>query len=94
ILMHYAEALSLTMVTNYGIFTPIHCTTTFESYARQQVSVFSFTPEMEITFQGLKYAVDRQKFKELWEGSLNEAVGQGFTVELGGRGAVLVYRVF
>ena len=94
ILMHYADRLSLTMVTNYGIFTPINGTTTFESYAGQQVSVFSFTPEAEITFHGLKYAVDKQKFKELWEGSLNEAVAQSFTVELGKGAVVLVYRVF
>ena len=94
ILMHYADRLSLTMVTNYGIFTPIHCTTSFESYAGQQVSFFSFTPEAEITFHGLKYSVEKQKFKELWEGSLNEAVAQSFTVELGKGAVVLVYRVF
>jgi thiamine pyrophosphokinase len=91
ILMHYATQLSLTMVTNYGIFIPIHQTTTFESFAGQQISIFSFSPEAEITFHGLKYPVTKHKFKELWEGSLNEAIAEQFTVELEHGGEVLVY---
>jgi len=94
ILIHYANMLSLTMITNYGIFTPIKGTTTFESYPGQQISVFSFSPEAAITFHGLKYPVYKQNFKELWEGSLNEAVANNFTVELEKSAAVLVYAAF
>jgi thiamine pyrophosphokinase len=94
ILMHYANKLSLTMVTNYGIFTPINHTTVFESYSGQQISIFSFSPEAEITFHGLKYPVYKQKLKELWEGSLNEAVAQHFTIEIEKNAAVLVFAAF
>jgi len=94
ILMHYAKQLSLSMITNYGIFIPIHQTTTFESFAEQQISIFSFSPEAEITFHGLKYPVNKHKFKELWEGSLNEATAAHFTVELGDGAEVLVYQGF
>jgi len=94
ILMHYANKLSLTMVTNYGIFIPIRQTTTFESFSGQQISIFSFSPEAEITFHGLKYPVCKHQFKELWEGSLNEAISDRFTVELENKAEVLVYRNF
>jgi thiamine pyrophosphokinase len=94
ILMHYAGKLSLTMVTNYGVFTPIDCTTTFESYSGQQISIFSFSPEVEITFQGLKYPVHKQKFKELWEGSLNETVANEFAIEVTKNAAILVFAAF
>jgi len=94
ILMHYANKLSLTMITNYGIFTPINCTTTFESYVGQQISIFSFSPDAAITFHGLKYPVHKQKFKELWEGSLNEATADCFTIEIENGVAVLVYGAF
>ena len=90
IIMHYANQLLLQMVTNYGIFIPINKTTTFESYAGQQISVFSFSPEAEITYYGLKYPIKKQKFKELWEGSLNESVGKSFTIEVDG-GNILVF---
>ena len=94
ILMHYANKISLKMVTNYGIFTPINSTTTFESYPGQQISIFSFSPEAEITFHGLKYPVHKQNFKELWEGSLNEAIAQHFTVEIEKNAAILVFAAF
>ena len=94
IIMHYANQLSLTMVTNYGIFIPIQQTTTFESFAGQQISIFSFSPNAEITFHGLKYPVYKHKFKELWEGSLNEAIAERFTVEFGDEAEVLVYGGF
>ena len=94
ILMHYADKLSLSMVTNHGVFTPILQTTDFKSYAGQQISVFSFSPDTRITYHGLKYPVHKQKFKELWEGSLNEAVGERFTVEVERKGKVLVYAAF
>jgi thiamine pyrophosphokinase len=94
ILMHYANRITLTMVSNYGIFTPINRTTTFESYPQQQISIFSFSPEAEITFHGLKYPVNNQQFKELWEGSLNEAVANQFTIELSKNAAVLIFAAF
>ena len=94
ILMHYANDISLSIITNYGIFMPIHQTTTFQSYVGQQISVFSFSPDAEITYHGLKYPVQKQKFKELWEGSLNESVAEQFAVEIAGEGAILVYAAF
>jgi len=94
ILMHYVHEISLKMVSNTGIFIPINQTTTFESYQGQLISVFSFTPEAEITYSGLKYPVYKQKFKELWEGSLNEATGTQFTIEIEKGAAGLVYLKF
>jgi len=94
ILMRYANNLSLSMITNYGVFTPILKTTDFQSFSGQQISIFSFSLDTEITYYGLKYPVEKCKFKELWEGSLNEAVGGEFTVEMEGKGAVLVYAAF
>jgi len=94
ILMHYANNLSLSMITNYGVFTPILKTTDLQSFSGQQISIFSFSPDTKITFHGLKYPVEKCKFKELWEGSLNEAVGEQFTVEMEENGAMLVYAAY
>ncbi|MDR0206886.1 MAG: thiamine diphosphokinase [Bacteroidales bacterium] len=94
ILMNYSDKLFLKMVTNYGIFTTLQKTTTFESFAGQQISVFSFSPETEITYHGLKYQVFKQKFKSLWEGSLNEALSDSFTIEITSRGKILVFGAY
>jgi thiamine pyrophosphokinase len=94
ILMHYAPDISLSIITNYGIFTPIYKTTDFKSFHGQQVSVFSFSSDTEITYHGLKYPVYKQRFKELWEGSLNEALAESFTIEIEEKGAAMVYAAF
>lgn len=81
------------MVTNFGVFTPIFNTTTFETFPGQQVSVFSISKGTKITFQGLKYPVVERIFDYLWEGSLNEAIGDQFTIQFD-NGEVIVYQAF
>lgn len=95
IMMMFARerAMELVMVTNYGVFTPIFQSASFNAYPRQQISVFSFSEDTELTFSGLKYPVVKRKFKQLWEGSLNEALSDSFSVEFD-KGSVLVYRAF
>ena len=92
--MGYAERFEVIMVTNYGIFTPILKTHTFQSHQGDAVSVFSFTPKTHLTFHGLKYPVNNRCFNHLWEGSLNEALADEFTVELHDEGRILVYQAF
>lgn len=81
------------MITNSGEFTPIYGTTTFTSYCKQQVSIFSFDKNTKLTFQGLKYPVANRSFHYLWEGSLNEALTESFTIECSG-GEVLIYQAY
>jgi thiamine pyrophosphokinase len=94
IMLHYAEkGMNIEMITNYGIYTPIFSTHTFLSFPKQQVSVFSFSPDTPLTFSGLKYPVKERCFKELWEGALNEALSEEFEIRFD-KGKVLVYRAF
>ena len=93
ILNMYAEQMDLIMVSNYGLFSFISEDTTFSSTPRQEVSVFSFDGQAEFTFSGLQYPVHQRRFAQLWEGSLNIALGERFTVKISnGRG--LVFREF
>jgi hypothetical protein len=57
-----------------------------------QVSVFARSPHTKLTFTRLKYPVNDRSFKWLWEGSLNEAVGEEFIVEASDDEPVVVYR--
>ncbi len=93
ILMNLEEGFHVVAVSNYGVFTPIARTTIFDSFEGQPVSVFSFTPETEITFKGLQYPVQNRQFKHFWEGSLNVSLGEYFTVSFDD-GKLLVYQAF
>ncbi len=91
IMATYSKHLDLKMVTDYGTFIAIRQTTTLPSFAGQQVSVFCKDESLPLTFHNLKYPVQKRCLKHFWEGSLNEALKDNFTIELHGKGAVVVY---
>ena len=91
IMATYCEQLHLKMVTDYGTFIGLRQTTTLPSFAGQQISIFCKDEHLPLTFHGLKYPVQRRCFKHFWEGSLNEALGEQFTIELHGSGTVILF---
>ena len=93
ILNMYSAKMDLIMVSNYGLFSFISEDTTFASLPGQEVSVFNFDGQAIFSFDGLQYPVYNRRFTQLWEGSLNKALGDSFTIKIsGGRG--LVFREF
>jgi thiamine pyrophosphokinase len=87
----YVKQAKVQLITNHGIFVPILQTTTFESVEKQQVSVFSLTPATIFTFRGVKYPLTSSPLPCWWQGTLNEACGREFTVEMN-EGAAIVFR--
>lgn len=81
LLMNYAERANVRMYTNYGFFVALRSSSRIESEKGQQVSVFSFTPDMPISYQGLKWDITNRPLKMWWEGTLNESLGDYFTIE-------------
>lgn len=92
ILVMYSEKMRLVMLTEHGVFNVMRGTSIFCSIPGMQVSVFPSNPQTKLTFDGLKYPVKNRSFNWLWEGSLNEALGDAFTVEADDEEAVVVYR--
>jgi len=91
LLFAYAQYAHIQMVTNFGVFVQMLQSTTFESFPKQQVSVFSGAPEAVFTFHGLKYPLHNAPLLSLWQGALNEASGKQFTIETK-QGTALVFR--
>lgn len=94
LLNSYSRKSEVVMVTNFGIFTPIHTTTTFHCPVGQPVSVFCFTPETRITYHNLRYPACLRRFAQLWEGTLNVTEADTFTIELHDAGDVIIYQAF
>ena len=92
LLMDYSKVVRCCMLTDYGFFTPISKTTKFQSFARQQVSVFCLQSDKPVTFEGLQYPVENRCFRSWWEGSLNSALGESFTIFT--EGEVLVFQTY
>lgn len=93
LLTDYAGFVSVRMVTDAGIIIPILESCKFESEKGQQVSVFSISPDTEITSAGLKYKLENKKLGNWWNATLNESEGSSFTLQFE-EGKVLVFMKF
>jgi len=65
--------------------------TEFTSYRGQQVSLFA-VERAAITTHNLKYPLHNRILTNWWQGTLNESLGDSFTVDSSGR--VIVFRVY
>ena len=92
LLADFAKVAQCRIFTDYGVFTAISGDTTFRSFPRQQVSVFSMDKDNVLTYSGLEYPVENRKFVHLWEGTLNSALGDSFEVRT--TGETIVFQTY
>ncbi|MDE6822569.1 thiamine diphosphokinase [Bacteroides acidifaciens] len=82
LLMEYMkEGMEVRIVTDYGVFMPINGTQTFESHPGQQISIINFGAK-ELKGEGLVYPLS--DFTNWWQGTLNEATANEFTIHCTG----------
>jgi thiamine pyrophosphokinase len=93
LIAEYTKEVKVIMVTDTGILLPFLKSSKVSSFPGQRVSVFSIDPETEISSQGLLYPLERKKIKNWWVATLNEALGDSFTLEFN-HGRVIVYLKF
>lgn len=91
LLAEYVQMAQVIMITDWGIFTPIRSATKFKSFMGEQVSIFAIDPQ-KITTHNLKYPVNGRILTNWWQGSLNESLGDSFTIDPEER--VIVFQAF
>ena len=78
LLMEYMRSgMEVRTVTDYGTFIPVNDTQSFASYPGQQVSIINFGAE-GLKAEGLFYPLS--DFTNWWQGTLNEAIADEFTI--------------
>jgi len=92
LLADYIGNVNVIMVTDSGIFKPLLKSSEILSFPGQQVSVFSIDPETEVTSYGLKYPLSQTKLTNWWFATLNESLGDRFSLDFNGR--LIVYLKF
>ena len=68
------------MLTDHGCFVAMRGERTFESFPRQQVSLFVMDPDNAITSTGLRWPLEDFHARRWWQASLNEALGTSFSL--------------
>jgi thiamine pyrophosphokinase len=90
LLLDYMDKFDdITIITNYGVFSPVKEDSTFEANVGLPVSIFS-TRIAPVRGRGLKYPLTT--LTNWWQGTLNEAYTSPFTLLV--RDKVIVYRSF
>lgn len=82
LLMDYMrEGMEVRTVTDYGVFMPANGTQTFKSHPGQQISIINFGAK-GLHGEGLVYPLS--DFTNWWQGTLNEATADEFTIHCTG----------
>ena len=82
LLMEYMRSgMEVRTVTDYGTFIPVSDTQSFASHPGQQVSIINFGAE-GLKGEGLFYPLS--DFSNWWQGTLNEATADEFTIHCTG----------
>jgi thiamine pyrophosphokinase len=93
LLAEYVKEAKVKMVTDTGILMALTDSSVVPSFPGQQVSIFSIDSETEITSHGLRYSLDRRKIDNWWVATLNESIGDSFSLNFTG-GPVIIYQRF
>ena len=83
------DGIEVRTITDYGMFIPAKDTQAFASHPGQQVSIFNFGAK-GLQGEGLVYPLS--DFTNWWQGTLNEATSDEFTIHC--TGEYLVFLAF
>jgi len=86
-LVTFAEeypGIELEMLTDYGRLCALRGRRRFDSFPRQQVSIFAMDADAAVTSQGLRWQLTDFRPARWWQATLNEATGNEFTLDTDG----------
>ena len=91
LIVRYVQEMGIEplLATDYGWFVVAEGETSFDSFKGQQVSIFNMTCNA-LSSEGLLWQA--YPYRQWWQGTLNEAAGDSFTLK--GDGLYLVYRTY
>lgn len=93
LLLDYAQKLNVVSISNSGIFQPALKSQKFASFKGQQISIFSVGVPLAITSSNLKYPLNKTVLNSWWMGTLNECLGDSFSLEFE-LGKLIVFQKF
>jgi thiamine pyrophosphokinase len=87
------DNLDLKIYTDTGIFSIVNNDKKIDSFKGQQVSIFADDKTIKISSTNLKYNFNKDSSSSLFSGTLNESIGENFTLKLS-HGKILLFQKF
>ena len=94
-LVTFAEeypGVEIEMLTDYGRFVAMRGSRTFQSFPRQQVSIFSMDTQQPIYSDGLRWPLEGLCARLWWQATLNEALATEFSLR--SEGWLVVFQTY
>jgi thiamine pyrophosphokinase len=94
LLEQYAKIFpKIALISDFGIFTPLHAGQhILPSLIGQQISIFCFNPQAQISCEQLKWPLRQFSINYLNQGTLNQALSNCLEIEISDR--IILYRSF
>jgi thiamine pyrophosphokinase len=93
LLASYSSFIRAEMYTDTGYFVAVSRQERLQSFAGQQISIFSLEPQQILTLRNLRFPLENKPLQSWWEGTLNEALGDWFELQFE-QGKYLVFRQY
>ena len=95
LLVDFSEKISdISMVTDDGEFIVLRHSGTCSCRCGQQISIFAMEPGTHIESMGLKYPLNGLAPTRWWQATLNEALGDTFSLHFPDNHPLLIYKAF
>lgn len=88
------EVSTIRLVTDHGSFFAVRSPGTFESMKGEQISIFAMDENTFVTSQNLKYPMKKYHLRRWWQATLNEALGDHFSLDFEAGKTLLIFRAF
>ncbi|MBP5640913.1 MAG: thiamine diphosphokinase [Victivallales bacterium] len=95
LLVDFSEKIpDISMVTDDGEFIVLRHSGTSSCRCGQQISIFAMEPDTHIESRGLKYPLNGLAPTRWWQATLNEALGDSFSLQFPDNHPLLIYKAF
>lgn len=91
---YHKQAAGIRLVTDHGIFTVAEGAVKYDSTPGQQISLIAIDPDTRVTSEGLKYPLNDLALSMWWQGTLNEALQESFSLQITPGHRLLVFQNF
>jgi len=94
LMLEYYPHIEVRMFTDYGIFFLVQSGKQVESFAGEKISIFSVDNRVRVSSRGLKYPLEDLKLSNWYRATLNEAMGESFTLRFNSDLPLIIYKAW
>lgn len=94
LMLEYYPRIEVQIISDYGMFFLVRSDEQVKSFIGEKISVFSIDNRVCVTSRGLKYPLKDLQLSNWYKATLNEAMGDSFSLQFESGTPVIVYKAW